>query len=749
MIGLVALLLPGCHWFARLHPIQNPPMGGRWEGTGSFAMDPGPAMPVRALLHHDVEGVIIGALTTPRPVPPERDANGAFIPDRPYPLPPEQADRPTRWLVLGANAIDEGAAEKNQGPRGDRATLRLTSRTHFTLSTGPFGEEITTQRPYYGEATSSHAAGERDRLRIAVAEWGADHLAGDFRLESVPGALTGAATAEGFGKYIAGGGKVAGAFPDRATAASIRNDPELEREVLKASPFVTDDRFSGKYYLAERTGDGSWVASPGRTLTWDQTFVKSDLLGWLEYGPFTAKVSARLEALTFSLQHFGAEEPDFAGIVLGHGEATMTGSGRRSNGFIGLAGEVTSRGRMVAMLGTELGHERNIPTLTQGLLSFYEFEAALGFVDLQDDGMTLRLDFLGNELHLRKDVGPNTPPKVRILRPADGATFRWDQPISLTADVDDTETRTEDGSAADLSRMLRLDWTSETPQGSSRRPVGKTLSLAGIGIPILMPRTSVLWSDASPGDYVLTFTAVDPGGLSATASVRIRRLDRKPVVPTILEPAEGLPLCLGGTYVFKATGFSAQDGAAEYDGTGQHLSGARLLWSDDLEDWTAGGLHEGMVITRRLTKPGLHTISVRTVDSKGQASEPAVRTFQVDDCGSNKAPRVTLSGPDTVAVTREEGKLVPVTLDVRISDDEQSWTTLQTRWEVTGPPGAPLPANPVRTGTGLASQTFEFGPLASPDFFIYDVKVTVTDAGGRSAAVAGRLWVYRNGFTIP
>ncbi len=106
---------------------------------------------------------------------------------------------------------------------------------------------------------------------------------------------------------------------------------------------------------------------------------------------------------------------------------------------------------------------------------------------------------------------PNSPPEVTVLSPADGDFFVGVQNITLQAGTHDTE----DGTLPDGS----LDWESDLDGALG----------TGNGF-------SLLASDLSEGNHVITVTGTDSGGLSDSDSVEIGvfRVAPPPVVSDIL-----------------------------------------------------------------------------------------------------------------------------------------------------------------------------------------------------------------------
>ena len=215
-----------------------------------------------------------------------------------------------------------------------------------------------------------------------------------------------------------------------------------------------------------------------------------------------------------------------------------------------------------------------------GTASNMEYITANG--TLSRDGNRLTLRSMGRTVVLNRDTRHNTAPSVRIVSPESGHRERYGTPLLLSARVTDAEDGTVDPS--------RIIWSSNI---DGRLGTGPT-------------RAVVL----SPGAHLITVSATDNGGLSATSNQPLVIENHAPNPPQIMQPVGGNRFTNEQSIVFRGIATDPEDGM---------LRGESLTWGSDL----SGSFGHGNLITRRLPV-GRHQISLTATDRTGQSSTATV-----------------------------------------------------------------------------------------------------------------------------
>jgi PKD repeat protein len=202
---------------------------------------------------------------------------------------------------------------------------------------------------------------------------------------------------------------------------------------------------------------------------------------------------------------------------------------------------------------------------------------------------------------------PNRPPTASISSPASGASISQGTSIVLNGAATDPE----EGALTGTS----LSWSSDRA------------GALGTG-------AQVTFSGAAVGAHVVTLTARDSAGLSASATVQFTVVPvqgNQPPVASISAPAEGAMIEEGTPIILSGTAQDPEQGT---------LSGASLSWSSD----RAGALGTGSPLTFTGAARGTHVLLLTAVDSQGLAGY-ASRTITVVPVATNQPPTVTLSQP--------------------------------------------------------------------------------------------------------
>jgi Bacterial Ig-like domain (group 2) len=222
---------------------------------------------------------------------------------------------------------------------------------------------------------------------------------------------------------------------------------------------------------------------------------------------------------------------------------------------------------------------------------------------------------------------PNTTPTASITSPAPGLVIASGLAITFTG----TGIDAEEGSLTGES----LSWTS---------------SLDGT----LGTGTTVVRSDLSIGDHLVTLTARDGEGAESTAEVSVTVVDGPPIV-TILEPSADTVVKVGDAVTFRGNATDHVEG---------DIPGDSLVWTSSLD----GSLGTGDSLTTSGLTLGDHLITLTASDSQGSTGVDSVMV----SVKANEAPTVTITNPSAGASV---GDRSGVTLQGSAEDPEDGALT--------------------------------------------------------------------------
>lgn len=274
---------------------------------------------------------------------------------------------------------------------------------------------------------------------------------------------------------------------------------------------------------------------------------------------------------------------------------------------------------------------------------------------------------------------PNEAPVVTISTPDDGAELSSGLAIEFTGTVLDAADGTLTGES--------LTWAS-TLQG-----------LLGTGV-------SIVRSDLSIGQHVVSLSATDSEGAIGIAEVTITIVDGPPVME-ILMPSADTVVKVGEAVTFEGTGMDHVEGAISPDS---------LAWTSDLD----GSLGMGATITAASLSLGDHVITLTARDSQGSAGTDSVSV----SVQANDPPVVTITNPGEGASI---GDRSGVTLQGTAEDPEDgtlSGASLEWSSNVDGVLGTGT-----SVGTGLTLGT-------------HVITLTATDGDGGTGSVSVTVNVY-------
>ncbi len=357
-----------------------------------------------------------------------------------------------------------------------------------------------------------------------------------------------------------------------------------------------------------------------------------------------------------------------------HGRATGSGDGRTLSVY--LNGLVTSRGRAKGV-GV-------IPGIREGE----------GMISLSDDGESLTVEAYDYLISLSKANCGNNAPTASITTARD--RFPWGRLNTLNGTASDTE----DGTIP----RERLVWKSN--RDAAWRQYG------------LLARTN----DLSPGEHVISFTAIDSGGRRATAEKTVNIENNAPRVE-ILTPGVGVVF-----YAGQQIPFSAQVTDVEL---------GNLSNQDDVISWSYG---EGRVIGTgtplSATLPvGTHVVTASASD--GASTGTATRTVTVRAATGNVPPTVSILQPVRYQVTGN-GPEDCIALEVGSAYDHEDrelygnsivWKDLMDG------------ASEAREIPTRGRRVIECGFAAGDSDTKHTITVTVTDSAGATGTASQEIYV--------
>lgn len=393
-------------------------------------------------------------------------------------------------------------------------------------------------------------------------------------------------------------------------------------------------------------------------------------------------VDERTECKTLDLRNIRARldhiETPRGGLITGRATATLEGD---ALGLV-LAGAVVRRGLM-----------RGSATVT-GLKPYF------GLAQLSDDGLRLNISAYNKNVTLRKDACGNNPPTVSIATSAVGAALKYGRTEFFRGDITDAE---------DVSF-----------------PIGRkvfTSNRDGIltGSTINFPKGLTLFTnDLSPGNHIITFSATDSGGLTASTSINVTVTNDNPDPPIIVQPLNTDFLVATGDIIFEGKSYDPEDGM---------LAGNSLVWRAKRSGEPFSILGFGPRLKSALSNPGTYTLRLTAVDSVGTESFTE-RTITIQPFAGNTPPRVTIEKPEhlqtrgTVAAALVAGKEIQFVGTAE--DTEDPITALNLKWEAQ----ATNPAGPATVfGTNSTEATTTLSALGGQTT-TYNITFSATDSGG-------------------
>jgi hypothetical protein len=243
-----------------------------------------------------------------------------------------------------------------------------------------------------------------------------------------------------------------------------------------------------------------------------------------------------------------------------------------------------------------------------GVLSDSYF-SALAFIELE----------LGPLKVFPGDIGPNSPPRVKILKPKPkikGLVF------SVTVGVGGFGVEFSASAADYESGCCQWSWTSDNPAD------GGTLSTTH----------SFWYTFATPGNRRIKVTVTDADGAKASDEIFVHVTDDSPTV-WMIEPYEGRTFFKGFTYIFQGTSYDPNEVFFT-------LPCTSLSWfSSEPQDNSSGTFPKtGCAPQVTFESNGIRMITLYGTDSQGQ---PGYRTRKVwvKDAPVNSPPVVTILRP--------------------------------------------------------------------------------------------------------
>jgi hypothetical protein len=363
-----------------------------------------------------------------------------------------------------------------------------------------------------------------------------------------------------------------------------------------------------------------------------------------------------------------------------------------------------------ALYGGETYHFSVVgPIIAHGLvrltvgIDFPEFRTVTANAYLSNDGVALNGSAFGYSSSLRKDKGPNKPPKVVISSPSPGASHAWGSTVPLSATITD-----EDPSFP----LERQAWHSDRDGPLS-------------GSPVHGPKShSLLVNDLSPGPHKITFEATDSGGLSASASVSLNIGNTPPDVPTIFQPKHQEKVYANVPIALLGQAWDAEEG---------WLGGDNLSWSSDRD----GVLASGAQAKATFKTPGSHVLRFQATDALG-ASRSSDQAITVLPYGGNSPPAVKITKP---AYEKWKGLAVlankPLQFIAQVADKESPLADLKLTWHaIRLPAPGELFATITKFGQNSPSASTALAAVEGAAT-TYRIRLTAEDPGG----LTGEDWV--------
>ena len=185
--------------------------------------------------------------------------------------------------------------------------------------------------------------------------------------------------------------------------------------------------------------------------------------------------------------HLNYQELPVGGVFSGRGEGSFEGNRIP----VAMAGNIVKTGMAWGMVN----------------LMLPKYRTERGYAYLSKDGLALTIPVMGRKIVLRKDAGPNTAPQVKITVPSPGQSLDYGTTYPFSATVADAQQK--------FFPYQRLIWKSDrdgvlTDKGAS-----------------------IYTNSLSPGKHLITFEAMDDGGLTATDSVSIAVVNHPPSKPPV------------------------------------------------------------------------------------------------------------------------------------------------------------------------------------------------------------------------
>ena len=282
------------------------------------------------------------------------------------------------------------------------------------------------------------------------------------------------------------------------------------------------------------------------------------------------------------------------GMLNGYGEATVNDN---EVAFV-IAGVVVRRGKM------------------KGSATVAGMDPQRGIAFLSSDGLELTIWAYGKVISIRKDQCGNDPPQVDITH-FPTTPISYGQIHFFIGEVSDDEDLPLPTSEFEPDRLV---WTYDDGGLLVKSPSGlrastrlrhhvplapqnpDTTSISDFVLPVLELVEQPLPRYLPPGEHVITFTATDSGGLSASDSITVTVVNKPPDTPTIFIPANGSTLTAGCEADFLGQAYDLEDG---------FVTGTGLVWSSNID----GLLGHGTEIRSSLESPGTHLLRLTAIDS--------------------------------------------------------------------------------------------------------------------------------------
>ena len=274
-----------------------------------------------------------------------------------------------------------------------------------------------------------------------------------------------------------------------------------------------------------------------------------------------------------------------------------------------------------------------------------KYRTEKGYCSLSSDGLQITIPIMNRKIILRKDAGPNTPPKVMITSPSPSfsQSLEYGQSYAFTATVMDAQQKTIPDE--------RLVWKSD-----------RDGFLSGRGL-------SIFPDSLSPGKHIITLEATDDGGLKGTDSITVVVTNDPPEKPAIILPNEDDHLYVKTAIIFQGKAYDLEDG---------WLVGGSLKWSSNVD----GYIGNGNTLTTYLKTPGMHIIRLTATDSVGMKSYTE-RVVYLDKYTGNSPPQVIITEPkhlDFEGLAVQSGKYV--TFIGKAGDTEDPMEKLTLEWHI-------------------------------------------------------------------